>query len=145
MAAPFDSVSICLSKGLGAPVGSVLVGARSFIDAARRWRKMLGGGMRQAGMLAAAGQYALTHHVERLQEDHVHAAQVADALKARFGAEAATQATNMVHVHLHEDTYRQLRRELDAAGVSVGRPRWVFHLDVAAADVDKIVNVIRSS
>ena len=70
----FDSVSICLSKGLGAPVGSLFLGSKALIDKARRWRKVLGGGMRQAGMLAAAGQYALEHHVTRLAEDHDNAA-----------------------------------------------------------------------
>ena len=80
--AGFDSVSICLSKGLGAPAGSVLMGSRDFIAAARRWRKALGGGMRQAGVLAAAGLYALENHVQRLAEDHDNAEYLAAGLRA---------------------------------------------------------------
>src|SRR5690606_2950963 len=81
LAAPFDSVSVCLSKGLGAPVGSVLVASAELIHAAKRWRKMLGGGMRQSGLLAAAGLHALDHHVARLADDHARAARLADALR----------------------------------------------------------------
>ncbi|HJW45492.1 MAG TPA: low-specificity L-threonine aldolase, partial [Lysobacter sp.] len=77
----FDSVSVCLSKGLGAPVGSVLLGTHALIEEARRWRKVAGGGMRQAGMLAAAGLYALDHHVTRLADDHRRAAMLADGLR----------------------------------------------------------------
>ncbi len=82
----FDSVSVCLSKGLGAPVGSLLCGGRDFIRAARRWRKMLGGGMRQAGILAAAGSYALDHHIARLADDHANAARLAAGLAQARGA-----------------------------------------------------------
>ena len=78
---PFDSISICLSKGLGTPIGSVLCGSRSLIDQARRWRKMVGGGMRQVGMLAAAGLFALEHNVSRLKEDHQLARYLADKLR----------------------------------------------------------------
>src|SRR6202040_3756951 len=79
--AGFDSVSVCLSKGLGAPAGSILLGSRTLIGAARRWRKALGGGMRQAGVLAAAGLYALENHVQRLAEDHDNAAYLSEGLR----------------------------------------------------------------
>src|SRR5450631_3639016 len=88
----FDSVSVCLSKGLGAPAGSVLLGSRDFIGQARRWRKALGGGMRQAGVLAAAGLYALEHHVRYLAQDHANAEYLADGLRA-IGLRAAPPQT----------------------------------------------------
>lgn len=97
----FDSISICLSKGLGAPVGSVLVGTTPFIKKARRWRKVFGGGMRQAGSLAAAGIYALDNHVERLKEDHTKALLIKDALlKKDFVKEVFEVETNIVIAHI---------------------------------------------
>ncbi|MEE9413651.1 MAG: low-specificity L-threonine aldolase [Acidimicrobiales bacterium] len=96
VAAPFDSVSVCLSKGLGAPVGSVLAASQELIDEARKWRKMLGGGMRQAGIIAAGGQYGLVHHIERLADDHDNAALLAEQLGALEGVEVTAQNTNMV-------------------------------------------------
>ena len=100
----FDSVSICLSKGLGAPVGSLLLGNKALIDKARRWRKVLGGGMRQAGMLAAAGQYALEHHVARLAEDHDNAAYLAQQLNTLAGFDTSTFQidTNIVYANVDE-------------------------------------------
>src|SRR5262249_27831934 len=98
LAAGFDSVSVCLSKGLGAPVGSLLCGRREFIQGARRWRKMLGGGMRQAGVLAAAGSYALHHHVARLAEDHDNAARLAAGIARHEALDVAPAQTNMVFV-----------------------------------------------
>ncbi len=98
----FDSVSVCLSKGLGAPVGSVLCGSSALIARARRLRKMVGGGMCQAGVLAAAGLYALQHHVERLAEDHAKAAHMGEAL-AGLGYSVEPVQTNMVYVQLGED------------------------------------------
>lgn len=142
LAAPFDSVSICLSKGLGAPVGSVLVGAEDFIARARRLRKMVGGGMRQAGIIAAGGLYAIQNNVARLAEDHAHAEIIAGALTQRFGDEAVRQATNMLHLTLPSDVYAALRLHLLKHDVRVERPRWVLHLDVHPADVDRIVTAI---
>lgn len=144
LAAPFDSVSICLSKGLGAPVGSVLVGSKEFISGARRWRKMVGGGMRQAGIIAAGGLYALNNNVARLRDDHEHAAQVAQSLSDKFGVDHIRQATNMVFVDLNSETYRALATHLNEHDIKVDRPRWVFHLDVSRSDVDQIVSAIRS-
>lgn len=136
-----DSVSICLSKGLGAPVGSVLVGSRPFIDAARRWRKMVGGGMRQAGMLAAAGSYALRHHVDRLADDHANAERLAAVVNARFPS-AARQHTNMVFVDLPAPELATLQQRLRDHGVIINGPRWVTHLDVGPADFERVARIL---
>ncbi|MEZ5167572.1 MAG: low-specificity L-threonine aldolase [Acidimicrobiales bacterium] len=100
LAAPFDSVSMCLSKGLGAPAGSVLSGSRDLIREARHWRKMLGGGLRQAGVLAAAGLHALDHHVERLADDHARAAVLATGLADLPGVTVTARNTNMVFIRV---------------------------------------------
>jgi threonine aldolase len=144
IAAPFDTVSICLSKGLGAPVGSVLLGPEGFIAAARRWRKMLGGGMRQAGVIAAGGLHALNHHIDRLAEDHQHARVIADALNAHFGKPTAVSATNMVHLNLPLGTFTAFRTHLADHGVRATRPRWVMHLDISEDDVEGIKKAITS-
>src|SRR5437773_1371888 len=98
IAGDFDSVSVCLSKGLGAPVGSVLCGSRDFIAAARRWRKMLGGGMRQAGILAAAGRYAVAHNIARLADDHALAQTLAAGLARHSELSVSAPQTNMIFV-----------------------------------------------
>jgi threonine aldolase len=131
----FDSVSVCLSKGLGAPVGSVLVGSHALVSAARRWRKVVGGGMRQAGFLAAAGLHALDHHAARLAEDHARAARLAQALAGRPGVGAVEQHTNMVFVTVQPEVLPRLREAAPQARIrlSVGdspRLRMVLHLDV---------------
>ncbi len=127
----FDTVSICLSKGLGAPVGSVLLGPADLIDRARRWRKMLGGGTRQAGVLAAAGLYALAHNVTRLADDHARAATLADALRAYGSVE---QATNMVFFTPLGGVTEGLQRHMASHGVQLsgatGTTRLVLHKDV---------------
>ncbi|MDB5529045.1 MAG: ltaE [Devosia sp.] len=138
--APFDTVSICLSKGLGAPVGSVLVGPRVLIDKANRNRKMLGGGLRQAGILAAAGLYALDHNVKRLAEDHALAKKLADGL-AQFSALTVTMPdTNIIFVGMDEQVEGRFTEYLNARGVringSYGQQRWVTHLDVDDGAVD---------
>jgi len=138
--APFDSVSVCLSKGLGAPVGSVLLGSATLIERAKRWRKVLGGGWRQAGHLAAAGLYALTHQVERLADDHARAARLASGLSAIPGIEVLAQHTNMVFIQVPETHAAALAKRLSDAGIRVaaGRgPRWrlVTHLDIDDAAV----------
>ncbi|HET8818467.1 MAG TPA: low-specificity L-threonine aldolase [Xanthomonadaceae bacterium] len=140
----FDSVSVCLSKGLGAPVASVLVGTRALVERARRWRKMAGGGMRQAGILAAAGLHALDHHVERLAEDHDRAARLAGRLRALDVVTAVEQHTNMVFVDLAPTALPRLREAMDARQVrlSIGdapRLRLVLHLDIDDAGVDRVV------
>ncbi len=135
----FDSVSVCLSKGLGAPAGTMLVGTAPVIERARRARKILGGAMRQAGILAAAGLYALEHHVERLADDHANAERLAAGLAKIPGLEVEPPQTNMVFVRVPADRVAALAAHLTAAGVLalVGpRTRLVTHLDVGAAQID---------
>ena len=134
IAGHFDTVSVCLSKGLGAPVGSVLCGSAAFIDEARRWRKVLGGGMRQAGVLAAAGLVALERNIGRLAQDHQRAAALAEALAAH-GLKAACH-TNMVFVD--DVPTARMVRVMGAAGVLVSGSRWVVHLDIDDADIGRI-------
>ena len=141
----FDSVSVCLSKGLGAPVGSVLVGSSVLIERARRWRKMAGGGMRQAGILAAAGLHALDHHVARLAEDHARASRLAGALRGIDAVTAVEQHTNIVFVDVAPDALPRLGAAMVDRRVrlSVGdspRLRLVLHLDVDDAGVERVVD-----
>ncbi len=141
----FDSVSVCLSKGLGAPVGSVLCGSSAFIKAARRWRKMLGGGMRQAGILAAAGRHAVAHHVARLADDHANAARLAAGLAKHPALTVSTPQTNMIFVGVRDDLADSFAAHLAAAGVQITgtqQQRWVTHLDVSSEDVDHAVAVV---
>ncbi len=136
MAAGFDTVSACLSKGLGTPAGTVLVGKKDLIEKARRARKMLGGAMRQAGVLAAAGLYALENNVERLKDDHDNAARLANGLR-EMGLEVA-QHTNMVFAEVGAARCAELAEHLRRNGVLVlARPslRLVTHLDVDAAGI----------
>lgn len=136
-----DSVSVCLSKGLGAPVGSLLAGPAGWIRRARRHRKMLGGGMRQAGIVAAAGLYALEHHVERLAVDHARAARLADALAAQ-GWEVLAPETNMVYVTVPDAPAAQASLEAQGVrllAVSPTRVRMVLHLDVDDAGVERAI------
>lgn len=149
VAASFDSVSICLSKGLGAPVGSVLVGSLELIAKARRWRKVLGGGMRQAGILAAAGRHALTHHVRRLAEDHANARRLAEGLAQTAGVtvEPERVQTNMVFMSVPVEHQAPLREHLRRHEVLVsgGDPvRLVTHMDVGSDDVDAAVEHVRA-
>jgi threonine aldolase len=158
----YDSMSICLSKGLGAPVGSVLVGSRAFITEAKRVRKMLGGGLRQAGLLAAAGIHALQHHVARLADDHALAATLARGLTEVIGAHPTLaphvtvhpSQTNMVFVDVDNTLADDFIAYLNANQVRVTggsqrnggrlqkRIRWVTHLDVGAADVEQALRVV---
>lgn len=143
----FDSVSICLSKGLGAPVGSVLVGNAEFIDQARRWRKMVGGGMRQAGILAAAGLFALQHNVDRLADDHANAQRLAEKLLGIEGLEVrgGSAHTNMVYLQAHNQG-QALLDWCERAGVlfTGNEPaRLVVHKDIDAHMIDKAAEVIR--
>ncbi|HWH83028.1 MAG TPA: low-specificity L-threonine aldolase [Burkholderiaceae bacterium] len=146
MAGLFDSVSVCFSKGLGAPVGSALVGSREFIGRAHRWRKMLGGGMRQAGVLAAAALHALEHHVDRLADDHALARRLAEGLAGLPGLAAEPPQTNIVFADLTGARADGLMPHLKARGVlatGLYRLRFVTHLDVDAAGVDRAVAAIR--
>ncbi len=144
-AAGFDSVSVCLSKGLGAPAGSVLVSSREVISAARRWRKALGGGMRQAGILAAAGLYALEHNVERLAEDHDNAAYFADGLRD-LGYEVEAPQTNIFYVDIPARRAAPLSEHLSRRGILASvapRTRLVTHLDVSRAQIDSALRAFR--
>lgn len=137
-----DTLTLCLSKGLGCPVGAMLCGSQEFIARARRWRKMTGGGMRQAGILAAAGLYALEHNVERLKEDHDNAAWLAGALR-EIGVDVTRQDTNMVFLRLPQAQVAQLGPWMKARGIllSAGAvTRLVTHLDVDRAALQTLVS-----
>jgi threonine aldolase len=147
----FDSVSVCFSKGLGAPVGSALAGPRDFVTRARRVRKLFGGGMRQAGVLAAAALYALDHHVERLADDHrnakVLAKAVADTPGLRLTPEPATNIL-IVQIEPHLGTAADVVMTLKQNGVLVlptapQTIRMVTHLDVSAAQTERAAEIIR--
>ncbi len=144
----FDSVSVCFSKGLGAPVGSALVGSKELIARAHRIRKMLGGGMRQAGVLAAAALHALDHHVERLAEDHAHARTLAEGLQGLPGVTVQPPQTNILFVDLAPERAAGVVDRLRAAGVlctGLYRLRFVTHLDVSAADVQRAIPILRAT
>ncbi len=144
----FDSVSVCLSKGLGAPVGSLLCGSRELIENAHRWRKLLGGGMRQAGVLAAAGILALTTNVERLAEDHDNARRLALGLAEIKGVtvDLATVQTNMVFAGVAAAAAGPLAEFLKQRGILVfghEKLRLVTHLDVTTENIDTVVAAFR--
>ena len=144
----FDSVSVCFSKGLGAPVGSALVGSKAFIARAHRVRKMLGGGMRQAGVLAAAALHALDHHIERLAQDHQHARQLAEGLQGLPGVTVQTPQTNILFVDLAPEKAAGVVDRLRAAGVlctGLYRLRFVTHLDVSSADIQRAIAILRTA
>lgn len=145
-AEPFDSVAFCLSKGLGAPVGSLIVGTRSFIERVHRFRKMFGGGMRQAGILAAAGSYALEHHVKRLAEDHANARRLAEGLERIPGVALLRQPeTNMVLFQVPDVAAFVERTRGSGLLINPIDPvtlRAVLHLDVEASDVPVALEII---
>jgi threonine aldolase len=146
LCAGFDTVSVCLSKGLGTPAGTVLVGRRDVVDRARRIRKMLGGTMRQVGVLAAAGLYALEHNVERLAEDHANATLLARGL-AEAGLKVDPVQTNMVFAALPAESVAPLARHLETQGVKAlvsPRLRLVTHLDVGRAEIERAVGIFGS-
>ncbi|MFM4835779.1 low-specificity L-threonine aldolase [Aeromonas veronii] len=145
IAAPFDSISICLSKGLGAPVGSLLVGSHDFIARARRLRKMLGGGMRQAGILAQAGLFALEQHVTRLADDHRRAKRLAEGLAALPGIEIdlSLVQSNMVFLRLHEGESAPLLAFMKERGIlfsGYGELRLVTHLQINDEDIEEVID-----
>ncbi|MFC3147534.1 low-specificity L-threonine aldolase [Piscinibacterium candidicorallinum] len=145
--AGFDSVSICFSKGLGCPVGSVLVGSKALLERAFRWRKVAGGGMRQAGILAAALLYALDHHIDRLAEDHANAAFLAEGLRSIDEVSVTDCATNMVFAQFPQAHCVPLEAHLKARGILIQvlyGTRMVTHLDVSGADIDRVVAEIKN-
>lgn len=146
----FDSVSVCFSKGLGTPAGSALCGSRALIARAHRWRKMLGGGLRQAGILAAAALHALDHHVARLQTDHDHARLLAQGLQGLPGVKVVPPQTNIVFLDL--DAAQLARhpqgpaRALAEQGLlcnGSARLRLVTHLDLTRAEIEQAVTILR--
>ena len=147
-AAEFDSVSVCFSKGLGAPVGSALVGTKQWIHTARRWRKMVGGGLRQSGMLAAAALYALDHHVERLSQDHQLAQRLAQGLAELSWLEIDQPQTNMVFARATPLISSDFIHYLKTHGVLItgltGNLRFVTHLDINDEAVERTLQVARA-
>ena len=146
LARHFDSVSICFSKGLGAPIGSMLVGSRELIARAHRVRKMVGGGLRQVGLLAAAADHALTHHVDRLADDHALARRLAHGLAALPGVTVTPPQTNIVFAQVSDGRTPALLEHLKSRGVLatglIGL-RFVTHLDVDAAGIDHAIAAAR--
>ena len=145
MCRDYDSVSICFSKGLGAPVGSVLVGSQKFIEKAHRWRKMFGGGWRQAGVLAAAALYALDYHVERLSEDHARARYVAEEINKmdNFSVDLEAVESNLVYVN-YAGSAKELVEKLRVRGIDMfdlpyNRVRIAIHLHITDEDVERII------
>ena len=150
MVKEYDSISICLSKGLGAPVGSVLVGSSDFISKAHRWRKMFGGGMRQAGVLAACGIYALENHVQRLEEDHRRAKYLAEAVNSidGFNVNLASVETNMVYIE-GDIGAKKILEKLAEQGVDVlevgpTAVRAVVHLHITDEDVERTIQAFQN-
>ena len=148
----FDSVTFCFSKGLGAPVGSILAGTKEFITKAHRIRKMLGGGMRQVGILAAAAQYAIDHHIERLADDHRHARMLAQTLASMpgFSIDPDSVETNIIVFDVSRSRYseQQVTDMLAEKGVLMipfgsNQIRAVTHLDVSTSDIDNAISIIQ--
>tara|TARA_B100001093_G_scaffold516803_1_gene596518 strand:- start:80091 stop:81131 length:1041 start_codon:yes stop_codon:yes gene_type:complete len=147
MVRDYDSISICLSKSLGAPIGSVLVGSKAFIARAHRWRKMFGGGMRQSGMIASAGLYALDHNIERLSDDHQRTMTLANAINSTdgFSVDMDTVETNMIYFH-SETPASEVMGHLQSKGIDVmdiqpNTCRIVVHLHITDEDIAQIINV----
>ena len=145
----FDSISVCLNKGMGCPIGSILIGPAAFIRQGRRVRKVFGGGMRQAGFMAASGIYALEHHMERLQQDHLHARRIAEALEKKdFVRSIMPVETNIIIFETEDDTCtREMTQKLKEMGIlaiaiSSNQIRFVLHLDISSEMVEKIVDII---
>ncbi len=144
----FDSVSVCFSKGLGAPVGSMLLGSEELISKARRWRKVLGGGWRQAGLLAAMANYALDNNVERLADDHRRASELAQALNDVSGIEVTGAFTSMVFITVPKARLAALTSHMQTHGIKLStsnsRIRLVLHLDINDEDLARVIEAFRS-
>ncbi|MFD2229556.1 low-specificity L-threonine aldolase [Alkalimarinus sediminis] len=144
----FDSVSVCCSKGLGAPIGSLLCGSESFINTARRWRKMVGGGMRQAGILAAAIDFALSHNIERLKDDHDNARYLAELLSTVPSIRVESPHTNMLYIELENaEVGAELQQALATRGILISsgrRVRLVTHLDIDMAAIERFVAEVKT-
>jgi threonine aldolase len=152
MVRDYDSISICLSKGLGAPVGSMLIGDSEFIALAHRWRKMFGGGMRQAGILAAAGLFALDHNVERLEEDHIRAKRLAAAVNEMLGfsVDLDSVQSNMVYISTAEGEAqavvdRLANHGVDTLTIDESTIRAVIHLHITDQDIERAITAFEST
>ncbi len=152
MVRDFDTVSVCLSKGLGAPVGSVLAGNLETISKSRWWRKTFGGGMRQSGILAAAGIYALENNIARLFEDHVRASKLAEAISKMksYSVELEAVQSNMVYVQCNEDGAKEVAKRLAGRGIDVSEEsdsivRAVAHLHITDEDIDRAIEAFEDS
>ncbi|MAY84385.1 MAG: threonine aldolase [Flavobacteriales bacterium] len=150
-AAPYDSISLCLSKGLGCPVGSLLIGSNEFIYKARRVRKVMGGGMRQVGLLAAAGIYALEHNIDRLSDDHENAAKIADVLKDKsFVKSISPVETNILIFELNDDVKADdfikslADKDILAVGMGHQKIRFVTHLGIGDEEMEELLSVLAS-
>ena len=147
LTAPFDSVSVCFCKGLGSPIGSMLLGSQELIDRARRWRKVLGGGWRQAGVLAAMADHALDHHVARLAEDHRRAGELAQALRELPALQVEGPHTNMVFLTLPAGDPAAFEAHMQARGIRLagrgGTMRLVLHLDIDDAGLARTIAAFR--
>ena len=146
----FHSISVCLNKGLGCPIGSILIGSKDFIRKARRIRKVFGGGMRQAGYMAASGIYALDNHVKRLAEDHAHAKRIAAALREKdFTGEILPVETNIIIFDVKNQTAAELTAKFKQQNILLipmtpTQVRMVLHLDISTEMVERIIQVIKS-
>jgi len=141
----FDSISLCLSKGLGTPAGSVLVGSKEFINEARHYRKMIGGGLRQSGILAAAGTYALDNHIKDLRKDHELAKYLANEIKDIKGLKVLSHHTNMLFLKSKKE--KELKEFLKQNNIFVsgyGKLRLVVHRDIKKRDIEKVIKIIKS-
>ena len=152
MVRDYDSISICLSKGLGAPVGSMLIGDSEFIALAHRWREMFGGGMRQAGILAAAGLFALDHNVERLEEDHIRAKRLAAAVNEMLGfsVDLDSVQSNMVYISTAEGEAqavvdRLANHGVDTLTIDESTIRAVIHLHITDQDIERAITAFEST
>ncbi len=150
MGVNFNSISLCFSKGLGTPLGSVLIGDKEFIHKARRVRKVLGGGMRQIGMIAAAGIYALENNIQRLEEDHFHASEIANSLKKCSWVSSVMKVeTNIIVINLKDnysnnDFVNKLREKgILSIPFGKGRVRMVTHLDISSSDIERVKESIK--
>lgn len=153
MVANCDTISICLSKGLGAPVGSLLVGDEEVIENAHRWRKMFGGGMRQAGIIASAGIYSLQNNIDRLSEDHARIRSLAEAISAldSFSIDMETVQTNMVYINVDEEKFSAddvvselAKKGIDLFSIGPQNLRAVAHLDVDDEDIKQTISAFQS-
>jgi threonine aldolase len=151
MVEKFDTISVCLSKGLGAPIGSVLVGDKKTINEAHRWRKMFGGGMRQVGIIAAAGIYVLDHNIERIKEDHLRAKYLAEKINSmeNYSINLEITKTNIIFINCKEnsnDVVKKLSNEgIDVSSIDESTIRIVIHLHITDEDIENTIDAFSNT